>query len=133
MIQTAIDRIRYASPAFWRGVVVFGVALAVLYSLAAQARDPDGRYAGAPYAKWFKSQTNEQGQWCCDEADGHYYDGAYTLNQDGSVIIGTGKDAAKLPSYMVLKHPNPTGRAVWWYLDGYGGRMSFCFAPGTLS
>lgn len=109
------------------------VACMLLILAPAFGRDPDGRYAGSPYAEWFKSQTNEQGQWCCDKSDGHYYDGDYKLNEDGSVTIGTGKDASTLPSYMVLKHPNPTGRAVWWYLDGYGGRMSFCFAPGTLS
>jgi hypothetical protein len=133
MIHDLIDRIRYASPAFWRGVCVLGVAVAVLYSLAARARDPDGRYAGSLYAEWFRTQHNEKGEWCCDKSDGHYYDGAYTLNQDGSVTIGDGKDATTLPSYMVLKHPNPTGRAVWWYIDLYGGRSSYCFAPGTLS
>lgn len=113
--------------AWLAGAICVGLFLCML--LPAFARDPDGRYAGSPFAEWFKAQYNEKGQWCCDESDGHYYDGDYKLNDDGSVTIGT----VTLPSYMVLKHPNPTGRAVWWYIDGYGGRMSFCFAPGTLS
>jgi hypothetical protein len=117
--------------AWLAGAICVGLFLFML--LPAFARDPDGRYAGSPYAEWFKSQHNEKGEWCCDKSDGHYYDGAYTLNQDGSVTIGTGKDATTLQSYMVLKHPNPTGRAVWWYIDGYGSRMSYCFAPGSLS
>jgi hypothetical protein len=129
-----IDRLRYAPASFWRCVAVCGVALAVLYAVTARARDASGHYADSPYAEWFKSQHNEKGEWCCDKSDGHYYDGAYTLNPNGSVTIGSGKDAETLPSYMVLKHPNPTGRAVWWYLDTtISGHVDYCFAPGTLS
>lgn len=99
----------------------------------ALARDPDGRYANSPNAEWFKSQHNAQGQWCCDSADGHPFYGDYKINEDGSVTLVDGGKEYKLPSYMVLKVANPTGAAVWWFLDGYGRRMSFCFAPGTLS
>jgi hypothetical protein len=133
MIHDLIDRIRYASPAFWRGVCVLGVAVAVLYSLAARARDPDGRYAGSLYAEWFRTQHNEKGEWCCDSADGHEYDGYYQFNADGSVSLDVDGKKRTLPAYMVLKGPNPTGHAVYWYLDTFGGRMDYCFAPGTLS
>lgn len=114
-----------------RRCIVVGVVLviSIIGIVQAFARDPDGRYVGSPYADWFKSQHNSTGQWCCDEADGHYYDGNYTLNPDGSVTIGAGDGARTLPAYMALKGPNPTGRAVWW---GFGD-VDFCFAPGTLS
>ena len=132
MIRDAIERLRYAPATFWRCVAVCGVALAVLYSLAAQARDPTGKYANSPNAVWFRSQHNEQGQWCCDKSDGHPFYGDYAINDDGSVTIRDDGKQYKLPSYMVLKGANPTGAAVWWYLDLYNGRTSYCFAPGTL-
>jgi hypothetical protein len=34
---------------------------------------------------------------------------------------------------MVLKGPNPTGHAVWWYLEVGSQHRDYCFAPGTLS
>lgn len=116
-----------------RLIYVAGAVCAGLFAFQASARDPGGRYAGSPYSEWFKSQHNEKGEWCCDKSDGHYYDGAYTLNQDGSVTVGEGKSAKTLPNYMVLKHPNPTGRAVWWYIDTDAGHVDYCFAPGSLS
>lgn len=133
MIREAIDHLRYAPATFWRCVAVCGVAFAVLWSLAAQARDPDGRYAGSEHEHWFKSQHNEQGQWCCDKSDGHRFDGDYTVNGDGSVTAFDGGQKYQIPAYMVLKGANPTGGAVWWFVETAGGRMSFCFAPGSLT
>ncbi len=83
--------------------------------------------------QWYKGQHNAQGQWCCDESDGHRYDGGYTLNQDGSVTLELASGQRRLPEYMVLKGPNPTGHAVWWYLDTGDNHTDFCFAPGTLT
>jgi hypothetical protein len=82
---------------------------------------------------WFKDQHNAQGQWCCDESDGHPFYGAYTINKDGSVSINAPDGTHTLPAYMVLKGPNPTGHAVWWYLDVNGRHSDYCFAPGTLT
>lgn len=82
---------------------------------------------------WFKDQHNAQGQWCCDESDGHPFYGAYTINKDGSVSIQGPDGMHTLPAYMVLKGPNPTGHAVWWYLDLNGSHSDYCFAPGTLT
>jgi hypothetical protein len=93
------------------------------------ARDADGRYANTPNAEWYRSQHNSQGQWCCNEADGHPYEGNYTMNSDGSVSV----EGHRIEAAKVLNGVNPTGHAVWWYLDGPNGRTSFCFAPGTLS
>lgn len=109
--------------------MVCGVALFLLWSLAAQARD-DGRYANAPHKEWYRNQHNAQGQWCCSEADGHPYFGNYTINDDGSVTLD---DDRTLPAYMVLKGPNPTGHAVYWYSENEWGRRDYCFSPGTLS
>lgn len=118
----------------WKCVMVCGVVLFALYSVACQARDATGRYAGSANEAWFKSQHNETGQWCCDESDGHPFYGDYKINDDGSVTIHDEGKRYDLPSKMVLKGANPTGAAVWWFTQNYHGeRTSYCFAPGTLS
>lgn len=96
-----------------------------MWYVPAIAKDPDGLYNNSPYKQWFESQTNALGQYCCNESDGHPYLDDYTMNDDGSVTL---QDGHKLPAYMVLKGPNPTGHAVVWHL----GETYYCFAPGTL-
>jgi hypothetical protein len=83
---------------------------------------------------WYKSQHNAQGQWCCDKSDGHPYHGGYTINKDGSVTLDlAGGVKHTIPAYMVIAGPNPTGHAVWWYIETNGRHIDFCFAPGTLT
>lgn len=77
---------------------------------------------------WFKTQRNARGEWCCSEADGHRYDGDYKINADGSVTV----EGETIPKDKVLTGPNPTNAAVWWFLDGPGGRRTYCFAVGPL-
>ena len=81
---------------------------------------------------WYRAQINAQGVACCDQSDGHPYFGKYRLTADGGVELQLKGGPHKLPSYMVLKGPNPTGHAVWWYTDGGIGHTDFCFAPGAL-
>lgn len=115
-------------------IAVLLFALLLILAGGAQARDPDGRYADSPYAKWFKEQHNKKGSWCCDQADGHEFYGEYQINKDGSVTLNPGsKEERTLPAYMVLETSNPTGHAVWWYLDAQNGEhIDYCFAPGSL-
>ncbi|MDE2101681.1 MAG: hypothetical protein KGL39_30830 [Patescibacteria group bacterium] len=82
---------------------------------------------------WFKNQHNQHGQWCCDSADGHPFYGPYKINADGSVTLIADEGPHKMPPYMVLKGPNPTGHAVWWFVDVGGEHRDYCFAPGTLT
>ena len=91
-------------------------------------------YANQPsnVQAWYQQQHNAMGQWCCDKSDGHPFFGDYSFNQDGSVTLKADGDAHTLPSYMVLKGPNPTGHAVWWYLEVGNQHRDYCFAPGTL-
>ncbi len=100
----------------------------LLLTAPALARDPSGKYADAPHAQWYKSQHNAAGLWCCDESDGHPYYGDYALNPDGSVTV----ESEKIEKNKVLTGPNPTGHAVWWYVEVGGGKQTYCFAPGTL-
>ena len=100
---------------------------------AAFARDPDGRYANSQYHEWFQSQHNSVGQWCCDEADGHAYYQDYKLGEDGSVTVSDEDgNPIRIEAYKVLKGSNPTGHAVWWYVDGAYGRTTYCFALGQM-
>lgn len=114
--------------------LLIAVALTPLICAPALARwKPEYGAQSAEMQAWFKDQHNAQGQWCCDESDGHPFFGAYVINKDGSVSIDTDQGKRTLPAYMVLKGPNPTGHAVWWYTDSGGTHRDYCFAPGTLT
>lgn len=115
-------------------VGVFGVLFGVMSAPPVLARWKAAYGKADPAVQaWYKQQHNAQGQWCCDESDGHPYFGSYTLNQDGSVTLNLKDGKRTLPAYMVLNGPNPTGHAVWWYLETGGSHTDFCFAPGTLT
>jgi hypothetical protein len=65
-------------------------------------------------------------------ADAHDYFGDYAINLDGSVVLKSGVIPYRIEPYKVLDGPNPTGHAIWWYLDyGDWGITTFCFAPGA--
>ena len=65
-------------------------------------------------------------------ADALDYFGNCAINLDGSVLLKSGAIPYRIESYKVLDGPNPTGHAVWWYLDyGDWGITTFCFAPGA--
>lgn len=114
-----------------------GVLMALLlFGGGAAARwKPEYAKADPEIRAWYRSQHNAQGQWCCDESDGHPFFGGYTLNKAGSVTLDlAGGRKHTIPAYMVIAGPNPTGHAVWWFLiDGAGNHTDFCFAPGTLT
>jgi hypothetical protein len=110
------------------------VGLALLCSSAADARwKPEYGKQPPEVQAWFNQQHNAHGEWCCNESDGHPFFGDYSMNEDGSVTLHAVGEARKLPAYMVLKGPNPTGHAVWWYLDLGDQHRDYCFAPGTRS
>jgi hypothetical protein len=122
-----IDRIN------WKCVMVCGVLFCALYTVMAQARDAEGRYADSPHSEWFKSQHNSEGQWCCTDADGHQFYGEYVINVDGSVTAFDGQQKYEIESYKVLTGRNPTGSPVWWFVDTASGRTTYCFSPGSLT
>lgn len=105
------------------------MALTGLFLCGAALAKDDGRYANSPNKKWFSEQKNEAGMSCCDEADGHIYEGDYKINPDGSVEA----EGHKIEAYKVLKTHNPTGKAVWWYIENGYGRTTYCFSPGSLT
>jgi hypothetical protein len=115
-------------------IAAFSIAIAALTALPALARwKPE--YGAQPLhvQQWFKTQINAKGQWCCDKSDGHAFYGQYDINGDGSVTLHLPDGQTRnLPAYMVLKGPNPTGHAVWWYLDVGSFHKDYCFSPGTL-
>lgn len=115
------------------GALVLGVSCIQTAPVLARWK-PEYAKADPNIRQWYRSQHNAQGQWCCDESDGHPYYGAYTINKDGSVTLDlAGGKKHTIPAYMVITGPNPTGHAVWWYLATNGTHSDFCFAPGTLT
>ena len=114
--------------------VIAGAALTFFVCHALARWQPSYANADPKIQAWYKGQHNKQGQWCCDEADGHPFFGGYTLNKDGSVTLDLASGKRTLPSFMVITGPNPTGHAVWWYVgDDPASRTDFCFAPGSLT
>lgn len=111
---------------------IAAVLLSVVVYSQAHARERfQGQYANVPHHEWYKAQRNKAGNACCDEADGHDYYGDYRINEDGSVEI-LGRHPDHIQAYKVLDGPNPTGHAVWWYVDyGDWGVTTYCFAPGA--
>lgn len=95
------------------------------------ARNDNGQYDNAPFHDWFESQHNSLGQWCCNEADGHPYNGDYKFNADGSVTAYDGQ-AYTIAKEKILTGKNPTGHAIWWFVDSSAGRYTYCFAPGQM-
>jgi len=104
-----------------------------MMTLGAHARWKE-QFANAPETvkQWYASQHNKNGLWCCDNADGHAFYGDYSLDQDGSVEFDVDGVHHRLPAYMVLDGPNPTGHAVWWYVKQTDGvHKDYCFALGA--
>ena len=82
-------------------------------------------------AAWYTVQQNGEGESCCDKADGHPFYGDYLLDANGDVEFDSSGTHYHLPAYMVLKGPNPTGHAGWWYdVEVDSRHIDLCFAPG---
>ena len=115
-------------------VLAIGALLVIVAAVAAQARwKPEYGNVSKAEQAWFAAQHNSQGQWCCDQADGHRFDGEWRFTKEGGVAIRYNGKVYKLPPYMVLKVPNPTGSAAWWFLDLAGGEhVDYCVAPGSM-
>jgi hypothetical protein len=92
------------------------------------------QYASAPDSikQWYTAQHNKNGAWCCDEADGHAFYGSYSRAEDGSIEFDVDGVHHRLPGYMILDGPNPTGHPVWWYTDQPDGvHRDYWFALGA--
>lgn len=79
--------------------------------------------------RWYESQRNQEGMTCCAESDAHDYYGDISIQPDGGVLL----DGDHLiPPSKVLRGPNPTGHAVWWYVENSYGHTDYCFALPSL-
>lgn len=112
---------------------IAALCMIIAFPLAAQAKWK-AAYSDASdeVAAWYSAQHNGIGQRCCDEADGHPFYGAYAVGKNGDVEFHFGGTHYHLPAYKVLHGPNPTGHAVWWYVDRFDGvHTDYCFALGS--
>lgn len=116
------------------GLKVLGVVTLVwimAMTLAALARDLDGRYAQSPLKQWFDQLKSGKGL-CCSFADGFSVrdvdwdtdGGHYRVRLDGQWIA--------VPDDAVIGEPNRFGPAVVWPIKGAGGEITIrCFMPGA--
>ena len=125
--------------------------IAALHVSGANANNTNGAYDDSPYMAWFAEQYDQHGGWCCNLADGHRYDGNYTMNPDGTVTLPVTLDGIPynivIEAFKVLDGttsvvggavrggPNPTGHAVVWSSSEQltiDASNIYCFSPGNL-
>ena len=131
------------------GALLIPLALAAaLPAGGAGATNGNGQYDDSAYAAWFAGQFNKDGGACCNLADGERYDGAYTMNPDGTVTLDTARYAIVIEAFKVLDGsqrtmpdgtirggPNPTGHAIVWASSEQltqDASNIYCFSPGPL-
>jgi hypothetical protein len=93
--------------------------------------------ADDPVNAWLGRQHDANGSFCCTSTDAFVYDGAYTINANGSVTLPLPDGSTHtIEAYKVIPYnaskpdPNPTGSAVWWHNEqGH----TYCFALGPLT
>lgn len=116
------SRYQYASALF---------VIICFFDQASLAKD-HSKWVSAPYHDWYERQLNGDGAWCCDNAEAHAYFGNYRYNKDGGVTLKLQQGDHIIPAHLIVKTPNPTGHAIWWYANLNGTRVDYCFAPGAL-
>ena len=129
---------QYFLPAFFLAIVL----VAAVASCTADAKPPQGVTIDPELHEWFERQKNQGGSPCCSVADGHM------LEEDAVRIVGDHyevninnkwhKIEPRMMRQNALDDPNPTGKAVVWYVlfepalynELYEGVYIYCFAPG---
>jgi hypothetical protein len=111
------------------------IAVALLsLSMAAFARDPDGKYAKAnpEMAKWFKQLRSPAGAACCAVSDGNTLQDTDWRSKDGHYQVLFSGEWVDVPENAVIAEPNLYGRTVVWpyYEDGHPTVR--CFLPGSM-
>jgi hypothetical protein len=113
----------------WFGLVVL-LWLAAMQ--AAQARDPDGRYANSPLKQWFDSLRSGKGP-CCSDADGTAVSDVDWESKDGHYRVRLDGQWIDVPDEAVITEPNRAGRTMVWPIRGYMGITIRCFMPGSMT
>jgi hypothetical protein len=108
----------------WCGVVV---AIFLLASKFALARDLDGRYAQSEHGEWVKSLRNKNGMGCCDEADGFKVEDPDWRNVGNEYEVKLEGKWVRLEDHQILTDPNRLGFAMVWI---WRGNIT-CFLPGA--
>jgi hypothetical protein len=109
------------------------------WSMAAVARDLDGRYAQSPLKPWFDQLASGKGL-CCSVADGYTVDdpdwevvnGHYRVRIKNIAIPGDPLEWVDVPDDALIKEPNQAGRTMVWPTYGYSGVTIRCFMPGAM-
>ena len=110
------------------------LALALVIATAANARDPDGRYANSPLRDWFNSLRNKSMVPCCDTADGQRVEDVDWESVDGHYRVRIDGTWYDVPLEAQIDQPNKFGPAIVWpYKDGTGQTKIRCFIPGAGS
>jgi len=108
----------------------------LLIPTLALADPPPGTDLDSPLHKWFETQHNAQGGWCCQLADGKILESdEWRITDSGTYqvfIVGNWQDIQPYMYRNPIGGPNPTGKAIVWYRIIDSGITIFCFTPGNL-
>ncbi len=106
----------------------FLCGLFIFFIGSAVAKD-DGRYGDSPNRAWFRGLLNNDGQSCCDIADGQRIDDTdWRTTADGHYQVKVNDAWITVPDYAVLNPRNrPVDYAVLWI---YHGKIT-CFLVGS--
>jgi len=114
-----------------RGAGVLAAAVgALLAADAVSAPPPD---ADPALHAWFDRQRNVRGILCCSIADGHILSDEEWRTNGASYevfILGQWRQIQASQLRDPAGGPNPTGRAIVWYMVR-DRVVIYCFAPGT--
>ncbi len=120
---------------FPRAIRVPTTAIAVLsLSMAASARDPDGKYSQAnpEMHRWFEQLKSEKGELCCALSDGNTLRDTDWRSQNGHFQVFMENEWVNVPDAAVVKAPNRFGRTVVWPYHEDGRPTVRCFMPGSM-
>jgi hypothetical protein len=118
---------------FRRGLVL--AALAALVTAACALAGDDGRHAGVDpgIREWIRTLANQNGEGCCDTADGYPAEAEWDTTGRGYRVLIDGR-WWPVPDYAVITKPNRLGYPVVWYWRRFDGEPQIrCFIPGSGS
>lgn len=115
-------------------IVAFLISLGiVLFAVAAQARDVDGRWASSPHHNWFKSLKSKAGVLCCDGADGERVADPDWKTQNGKYLVRLKGQWIEVPEESLVTEPNKIGQTMVWPYEMQGRTHIRCFMPGSMA
>lgn len=114
-------------------LVVIVMLVWVLSERRAHARNLDGRYSlSDPLHNWFTSLQNQDGAYCCAEADGVELTDDDWKNDGGHYKVFFKGEWLDVPAKSAITKPNLASKPMLWPYYENGATKIRCFLPGVM-